>query len=59
MSQLENLQQHFRTLCMPTAFQVVGETMAVAHKENWPLETFLGELLEQEIEGRRQRRIDG
>ena len=58
MSQLETLQQHFKTLRMPTAVQVVGETMAAAQKENWPLETFLEELLEQEIEGRRLRRIE-
>ena len=58
MSQLETLQQHFKTLRMPTAVQVVGETIAAAQKENWPLETFLEELLEQEIEGRRLRRIE-
>ena len=57
MIQLETIQQHFRTLRMPTAFQIVAETLAVAQKENWSLETFLGEILEQEMEGRRQRRI--
>jgi DNA replication protein DnaC len=57
MTQLETIQQHFRTLRMPTAVQIVAETVAVAQKENWSLETFLGEILEQEIEGRRQRRI--
>jgi DNA replication protein DnaC len=58
MIQLETIQQHFRTLRMPTAFQIVAETLVVAQKENWLLETFLGEILEQEIEGRRQRRIE-
>jgi len=58
MTQLETIQQHFRTLRMPTAFQIVAETLAVAQKENWSLETFLGEIVEQEIEGRRQRRIE-
>jgi DNA replication protein DnaC len=58
MIQLETIQQHFRTLRMPTSVQIVAETLAVAQKENWSLETFLGEILEQEMEGRRQRRIE-
>ena len=58
MTQLETLQQNFRTLRMPTAVQVVEETIMTAKKENWSLETFLGELLEQEMEGRHQRRIE-
>jgi DNA replication protein DnaC len=57
MTQLETIQQHFRTLRMPTAVQIVAETVAVAQKENWSLEVFLGEILEQEMEGRHQRRI--
>lgn len=57
MIQLETIQQHFRTLRMPTAVQIVGETLTVAQKENWSLETFLGDILEQEMEGRHQRRI--
>jgi DNA replication protein DnaC len=58
MTQLETIQQHFRTLRMPTAVQIVDETIATAHKENWSLETFLSEILEQEMEGRRLRRIE-
>ncbi len=58
MTQLETIQQHFRTLRMPTAFQIVAETLMVAQKENWSLETFLSEILEQEMEGRHQRRIE-
>ena len=58
MIQLETLQQHFRTLRMPTAVQIVEETIATAQKENWSLETFLSEILEQEMEGRRLRRIE-
>ncbi len=58
MTQLETIQQHFRSMRMPTAHQVVAETMLTAQKENWSLETFLCELLEQEMEGRRLRRID-
>ena len=58
MTQIETLQQHFRTLRMPTAVQIVEETIATAQKENWSLETFLSEILEQEMEGRRLRRIE-
>lgn len=58
MTQLETIQQHFRTLRMPTAVVVVAETMAAAQRENWSLEIFLTELLEQEMEGRRLRRIE-
>jgi len=58
MSQLEDLQQHFRTLRMPTAMEVVGDLLTTAVRENWQLERFLTELLEQELEGRHQRRIE-
>jgi DNA replication protein DnaC len=43
---------------MPTAVQIVAETIATAQKESWSLETFLSEILEQEMEGRRLRRIE-
>ena len=43
---------------MPTAVESVAETLAAARKENWSLEIFLTELLEQELEGRRLRRIE-
>lgn len=43
---------------MPTAVQVVEETIASAQQENWSLEAFLADLLEQEMEGRRLRRIE-
>jgi len=58
MTQLETIQQHFRALRMPTAVQIVGETIVTAQKEDWSLETFLTEILEQEMEGRRLRRIE-
>jgi len=58
MTQLETVQQHFRTLRMPTAVEAVAETIAAAQRDNWSLETFLTELLEQEMEGRRLRRIE-
>ena len=58
MTQLETIQQRFHTLRMPTAVQIVAETIATAQKESWSLETFLSEILEQEMEGRRLRRIE-
>jgi DNA replication protein DnaC len=58
MAELETIRQHFRTLRMPTAYQIVAETIATAQQENWSFEIFLGELLEQEMEGRRLRRIE-
>ncbi len=58
MSPLEQIQQHLRTLRMPTAVEIVGDLLTTATRETWPLETFLSELLEQEIEGRSQRRVE-
>jgi DNA replication protein DnaC len=56
MPQIEQLQQHLRILRMPTAVDVIGDLLATATRETWSLEKFLAELLEQELEGRRQRR---
>jgi DNA replication protein DnaC len=58
MSPLEQIQQHLRSLRMPTAVEIVGNLLTTATRETWPLETFLSELLEQEIEGRSQRRVE-
>lgn len=58
MTQLESLQKHFRTLRMPTAYEVIGDVIATAQRENWSLEQFTCQLLEQELEGRKQRRIE-
>lgn len=58
MSSLEKIQQNLRILRMPTAVQVVGDLFAIASRETWTFETFLGELLEQEMEGRLQRRLE-
>ena len=57
MSQLETLQLRLRSLRLPTAARLSGELVAKAQQENWSLEAFASELLEQELEGRRQRRI--
>jgi len=58
MLPLEQIQQHLRSLRMPTAVQVVGDLLTTATRETWPLETFLSELLGQEVEGRSQRRVE-
>ena len=58
MSPLEQIQQHLRTLRMPTAVEIVGDLLTTATRETWSLETFLSELLEQEVEGRSQRRVE-
>ena len=57
MAQLDTLRQHLRTLHMPTAVQVVEELLISATNDNWSALQFLTELLEQEMEGRHQRRI--
>lgn len=57
MTSLDTLRLHLRALRLPTAAQVIGEVVDKAQQENWSLEAFTGELLEQELEGRRQRRI--
>ena len=54
---LDALQANCRKLRLPTAAAVVAETLAIAQREDWSLETFLAHLLEQELEGRRDRRI--
>lgn len=54
---LETLRGHCRTLRLPTVAAVLGETLALAQREEWSLETLLLHLLEQELEGRGDRRI--
>jgi DNA replication protein DnaC len=57
MSQLETLQLRLRSLNLSTAAQVCSELVVQAQQANWSLEAFACELLDQELEGRRQRRI--
>jgi DNA replication protein DnaC len=52
------LRQHCKALCLPTTRQIVGQALETARREDWPLETFLHFLLEQELAGRLQRRIE-
>lgn len=58
MSQLGELQTRFRALRMPTAREVVGDLIKTAHTEDWTFEAYTAELLDQELEGRRERRIE-
>jgi DNA replication protein DnaC len=57
MSQPETIRLHCKALRLPTISDVFGETIALAERESWPLETFLLQLLEQEIAGRQERRV--
>jgi DNA replication protein DnaC len=43
---------------LPTAYQIVEQALDTARQEDWPLETFLHYMLEQELIGRRQRRAE-
>jgi len=58
MSPLEQIQQHLRSLRMPAAVETVADLLTTATRETWSFETFLSELLGQELEGRSQRRIE-
>jgi DNA replication protein DnaC len=58
MSPLETLQRRLRSLHLSTAARVSGALVTQAQQANWSLEAFACELLEQELEGRRQRRIE-
>jgi len=55
---IDVLRQQCKALCLPTALQIVEQALDTARREDWPLETFLHYLLEQELVGRRQRRAE-
>lgn len=54
---LETIRAHATALRLPTIAEVAADTLGVAEREDWPLETFLEHLLTQEMVGRRERRI--
>lgn len=58
MSQHEAIRLYCKALRLPTIREVASETIARAERESWSLATFLSHLLEQEVEGRRLRRIE-
>ncbi len=57
MSQPETIRLHCKALRLPTIAEVFSETIAQAERESWPLDTFLLQLLEQEMAGRQERRV--
>jgi len=58
MNTHEVLRQHCKALRLLSVAQVVDDTLTLAQREERPLETFLLHLLEQELAGRQQRRIE-
>jgi DNA replication protein DnaC len=57
MSPHDAIRLHCTALRLPTMAEVVEQTIALAEREAWPLDTFLLQLLEQEVAGRQERRI--
>jgi len=57
-AQVHALQLQCKALRLPTAAQVIDDSLALAERETWSLATFLGHLFEQELAGRQHRRID-
>jgi len=58
MNPHEQIRLYCKALRMPTCSDVMVETLARAQRESWSIEACLLQLLEQEIEGRRRRRIE-
>ena len=54
---LDTIRAYCKALRLPTVAQVVEDALLTAQHEDWSLETFLQHLLEQEMAGRRERRI--
>jgi DNA replication protein DnaC len=54
---LDAIRTYCKTLRLPTVADVVEDALVTALREDWALEMFLQHLLEQEMTGRRERRI--
>jgi DNA replication protein DnaC len=54
---LDAIRTYCKTLRLPTVADVVEDALVTAQREDWALEIFLQYLLEQEMTGRRERRI--
>jgi len=54
---VDAIRTYCKALRLPTMASAVDDTLMTAEREDWPLETFLQNLLEQEMDGRRERRI--
>ena len=58
MTPLEAMAQQCKLLRLPTMAEVIPEALSLAGQQEWSLESFLLYLLEQEMTGRQQRRIE-
>jgi DNA replication protein DnaC len=58
MPPYEAIVHHCRLLRLPNLAETVPEALNLAQQQDWSLENFLLYLLEQELLGRRQRRIE-
>lgn len=54
---LDAIRQQCKTLRMPTMAHLAPQAVQLAQEQDWPLESFLLYLLEQEVAERQQRRI--
>ena len=54
---LDTIRTYCKALRLPTVADVMEDALVTAQREEWALETFLQHLLEQEMAGRRERRI--
>jgi DNA replication protein DnaC len=57
-AELTEVQERFGALRMTTARQVVGDVIAAATREDWSYEKYTRNLLDLELDGRRQRRVE-
>ena len=57
MSTHEALRLHCKALRLPTLLSTLADTTAMAEREGWTYDQLLLTLFEQELEGRRQRRV--
>jgi len=55
---VEAIAHQCKLLRLPTMAEVVPEALSLAQQQDWSLESFLLYLLEQEMTGRQQRRIE-
>jgi DNA replication protein DnaC len=55
---IEAITQQCKLLRLPTVAEAVPEALLLAQQQEWSLESFLLYLLEQEVAGRQQRRLE-
>lgn len=57
MTPPKSVPLQLKALALSTAARVYPDVLDRAQRDNWPLEAFAAELLEAELEGRRQNRV--